>query len=136
MTRPVSPATHQRLHQAMERLFNAEPQHTDGRLTKNNLWREARLSRATMNRATDILAEWDARIGDSPAGAAARQRDDEIDNLRSSLRAVRLEAGQLQDRLDAAAVVIAALTNENAALRRQAVISPARVVPLFSSRAR
>jgi hypothetical protein len=96
MTRPVSPATHQRLREAMERLFNAEPRHTDGKLTKNNLWREACLSRATMNRATDILAEWDARIGHSPAGAVARQRDDEIENLRSSLRAARHEGRQLQ----------------------------------------
>ncbi|MFI5895673.1 hypothetical protein ACIA5D_36815 [Actinoplanes sp. NPDC051513] len=136
MTRPVSPATHQRLREAMERLFNAEPQHTDGNLTKNNLWREARLSRATMNRATDILAEWDARIGDSPAGAAARQRDDEIENLRSSLRAARHEGRQLQDQLDAAATVITALTTENAALRRQAANSSARIVPLFSDHGR
>jgi chromosome segregation ATPase len=120
----------------MERLFNAKPQYTDGKLTKNNLWREAQLSRATMNRATDILAEWDARIGDSHAGAAARQRDDEIDNLRSSLQAARLERHQLQDQLDAAATVIAALTNENAALRRQAMNSSARIVPLFSDHGR
>lgn len=136
MTRPVSPATHQRLREAMERLFNAEPQHTDGKLTKNNLWREAQLSRATMNRATDILAEWDARIHDSPADAAARQRDDEIEDLRSRLRAARLESGQLQDRIDAAATVIAALTNENAALHRRAMDSPARIIPLFNGHVR
>jgi chromosome segregation ATPase len=120
----------------MERPFNAKPQYTDGKLTKNNLWREAQLSRATMNRTTDILAECDARIGDSPAGAAARQRDDEIDSLRSRLQAARLERHQLQDQLDAAATVIAALTNVNAALRRQAMNSSARIVPLFSERVR
>ena len=131
MTRPVSPATHQRLRQAMERLFNGQPQHTDGKLTKNNLWREAQLSRATMNRATDILAEWDTRVYDSPAGATARERDDEIEGLRSQLRAARLESRQRQELLDAAATVIAALAAENAALRRQAADFPARLVPLF-----
>lgn len=119
----------------MARLFNAKPQYTDGKLTKNNLWREAQLSRATMNRATDILAEWDSRIGDSHAGAA-RQRDDKIDRLRSSLQAARLERHQLQDKLDAAATVIAALTNENAALRRQAMNSSASIVPLISDHGR
>lgn len=130
MTRPVSPATHQRLREAMERLFNGQPQHTDGKLTKNNLWREAQLSRATMNRATDILAEWDNRINDSPVGAAARQRDDEIEDLRCSLRTARLESRQLQDRLDAAATVIAALAAENAALRHAAARAIGRIVPL------
>ncbi|MFC6015652.1 hypothetical protein ACFP2T_05545 [Plantactinospora solaniradicis] len=62
----MSPATRQRLREAMQRLFTGVPQHTDGTLTKNNLWREARGSRATMNRATDILAEWDAHVSESP----------------------------------------------------------------------
>jgi predicted nucleic acid-binding Zn-ribbon protein len=136
VTRPASAATHRRLRDAMERLFNAKPQYTDAKLTKNNLWREAQLSRATMNRATDILAEWDARTGDSPAGVAARQRNDEIESLRSSLQAARLERRQLQDQLDAAATVIAALTNENAALRRQAMNSSPRITPLFSDHGR
>jgi hypothetical protein len=130
VTRPVSPATRQRLREAMERLFNGEPQHTDGKLTKNNLWREAQVSRATMNRAVDVLAEWDARASDSPAGAAAQQRDEEAKQLRSSLRASHLERRKLRDQLDAAATVIAALHTENAALRRQAANSSARIVPL------
>jgi hypothetical protein len=51
--------------------------------------REAQVSRATTNRASDILAEWDARVSDSPAGTAARKRDDELDRLRQSLKASR-----------------------------------------------
>jgi hypothetical protein len=119
----------------MERLFNGEPQHTDGKLTKNNLWREAQVSRATMNRAADLLAEWDARVSESPAGIAVRQRDEELEQLRSRLRASHLERSKLQDQLDAAATVIAALHTENAALRRQATNSSARIVPLFSDHA-
>lgn len=133
MTRPVSPATHRKLRDAMERLFNAQPRYTDGKLTKNNLWREAQLSRATMNRATDILAEWSTRLNDSAAGTAARQRDEEIDALRSNLRASRHEARQLQERLEAAAAVIAAFATENVTLRRQAANSTAHIVPLFSN---
>ena len=58
----VSPDTAKALRGAMQRLFAGKPQRTDGRLTKENLWREAQVSRATMNRARPILAEWDARI--------------------------------------------------------------------------
>jgi len=53
----VSPRAEQALRAAMECLFTGNPEHTDGRLTKNNIWREARVSRATMNRASEILAE-------------------------------------------------------------------------------
>ncbi|GLH98846.1 hypothetical protein [Phytohabitans aurantiacus] len=131
MTEHVSPATRQRLRDAMERLFNGQPQHTDGKLTKNNLWREAQVSRATMNRAADVLAEWDARVSESPAGVAARQRDEEFEQLRSRLRTSQRERRKLQDQIDAAATVIAALHSENATLRRQAANSTARIVPLF-----
>jgi hypothetical protein len=111
MTWPVSPATERRLRQAMTRLFNGQPLHTDGKLTKNNLWREAGVSRATMNRAAAILAEWDAQINDSPAGAAARQRDEEFDDLRTTLQVSRQACRQLQDQVAAAATVIAALAS-------------------------
>ncbi|MBC8989586.1 MULTISPECIES: hypothetical protein [Micromonospora] len=130
MTAPVSPATQQRLREAMKRLFDRQPIHTDGKLTKNNLWREAEVSRATMNRAADILAEWDARVADSLAGAVASHRGEELDDLRSSLEASRRRCRQLQDQVDAAATVIAALAAENATLRRQALNTSAVVVPL------
>jgi hypothetical protein len=76
MSGPVSPATRQKLIDAMHRLLTGSPNHTDGKLTKNNLCREAQVSRATMSRAGDILAEWDARISDNPAAATARRRDE------------------------------------------------------------
>ncbi|GID58100.1 hypothetical protein [Actinoplanes couchii] len=114
----------------MQRLFAGKPQHTDGTLTKNNLWREAQVSRATMNRAVDILAEWDALLADSPAGVAVRRRDEEIEHLRSRLRDSHRERRQLQEQLDAAATVIAALHTENTVLHRQAANTRSRVVPL------
>ncbi|MFD9574552.1 hypothetical protein ACFWBI_32615 [Streptomyces sp. NPDC059982] len=64
----VSTKTEQALRDAMERLLSGQSQHTDGKLTKNNLCREAEVSRATINRATEILIEWDARTATSPAG--------------------------------------------------------------------
>jgi hypothetical protein len=54
----VSPRTAKRLRDAMDRLLAGRPQRTDGRLIKDNLWKEADVSRATMNRAFRILAEW------------------------------------------------------------------------------
>jgi hypothetical protein len=110
MTGTVSPATQQRLLEAMQRLFAGTPQHTDGRLTKNNLCREAQVSRATMNRAGDILAAWDAQVKDSPAGTAVRCRDYDLSRLEQDLKASRARCHELQDHLDAAAT----------ALRRQA----------------
>lgn len=41
----VSAKTEQSLRDAMERLLSGQPQHTDGKLTKNNLCREARSAR-------------------------------------------------------------------------------------------
>src|SRR5258705_13680975 len=46
----VSARTAKLLHDAMERLLTGRPQRSDGRLIKDNLWKEAGVSRATMNR--------------------------------------------------------------------------------------
>jgi hypothetical protein len=45
----VSPRAAKRLRDAMDRLLAGRPQRTDGRLLKENLWKEAEVSRATMN---------------------------------------------------------------------------------------
>ena len=72
----VSPRAAKRLRDAMDRLLAGRPQRTNGRLIKDNLWKEADLSRATMNRATRILAEWNSRVNAcdafTPAEAPAR----------------------------------------------------------------
>lgn len=72
----------------MKRLLAGRPERTDGALTIVNLAREAGVSRATANRAGDLLAEFRA--------AEARQRrssqqalKERIRTLEAELRAVR-----------------------------------------------
>ncbi|WP_411088079.1 hypothetical protein [Streptomyces sp. 061-3] len=126
----VSSRTERALRDAMERLFAGRPTRTDGKLTKNNLWREAGVSRATMNRATHVLADWDQYIGQSPARVQDREQAEAITALRNDLRRARKDRDRLQDQVDAAATVIAALYAENAALREQVSSQSATVVPL------
>ncbi|MEU6557982.1 hypothetical protein ABZ915_48535 [Streptomyces sp. NPDC046915] len=46
----------------MERLLANKHARTDGGLIKENLYKEAGVSRATMKRARAILTEWDQRM--------------------------------------------------------------------------
>ncbi|MCD9146011.1 hypothetical protein [Streptomyces albireticuli] len=129
----MSPRTGQALRAAMERLFAGKPARTDGKLTKNNLWREAGVSRATMNRATAVLAEWDDRVGQSPASQRDQKQTEEIALLRRQLKDNRHERHRLQDQVDAAATVISVLLAENTALREQVTRRSAVIVPLRAS---
>ena len=83
----VSPRAAKRLRDAMDRLLAGRPQRTDGRLLKENLWKEADVSRATMNRAARILAEWNLRIAECD-GFTPREahKHDEITTLRRKTR--------------------------------------------------
>ena len=127
----VSPETAKALRAAMQRLFTGKPQRTDGRLTKENLWREAQVSRATMNRAQPILGEWDAHIaerGKTTAGEA--RRDAAIARLRDKLAAKTQQCTQLERKLKAAATAIAALHHDNVALRTELTNRSGTVIPL------
>ncbi|MFI8499667.1 hypothetical protein ACIGFK_14370 [Streptomyces sp. NPDC085524] len=127
----VSARTADALRMAMRRLFEGRAQHTDGRLTKENLWREAQVSRATMNRATTILNEWDTHLtqnGTATPGEA--RRDEEIAKLRRQLTERARECTVLQRRLNAAATAIAALHHDNAQLRDELACSNGRVTVL------
>lgn len=66
MPEPIS-TSERKLRDAMERLFAGTAVRTDGRLIKENLYREAGVSRATMNRAKSVLEEWALRAGGTPA---------------------------------------------------------------------
>jgi hypothetical protein len=116
----VSDRTAKRLRDAMDRLLAGRPQRTDGRLIKDNLWKEAGLSRATMNRATQIMAEWDTRVlaCDSFTPREAR-KNDELTTLRADLAAKTRECTKLSHQLDAAATAIAALHHDNTLLRQE-----------------
>lgn len=116
----VSPRTATRLREAMDRLLTGRPKHTDGRLIKDNLWKEAGVSRATMNRATEILADWNTRItacdGFTPREA---RKNDELATLRAALADKTRECTELAHRLDEAATAIAALHHDNTLLRQE-----------------
>ncbi|MER8785508.1 hypothetical protein NKH60_30580 [Mesorhizobium sp. M1006] len=84
----LGPKSEAALRAAMERLLDGRPDRTDGALTVSNLAREASVSRATANRAVDLLAEFRA--------AEARHRrsspqalKDRVRSLEAELRAVR-----------------------------------------------
>jgi len=116
----VSDQAEKALRAAMERLLAGKPTRTDGRLIKENLYKEAGVSRATMNRAPDVLAEWDRRTAATGARTPGEaRRDTELGELRSQLKELKRERTQLQGRLDAAATVIAALHHDNAGLREE-----------------
>ncbi|WP_292774282.1 MULTISPECIES: hypothetical protein [Microbacterium] len=109
-----------KLRAAMERLLAGTPERTDGRLIKENLYREAGVSRATMNRAPAILEEWTRRVD------GTQPRDKEIEHLKSQLTEQRAEIRQLRKRvkeleaqLTVAATAVAELHVENGLLRGQ-----------------
>lgn len=88
MTAPIGSKSVAALRAAMARLLDGRPERTDGALTVANLAREAGVSRATANRAVDLLAEFRA--------AEARHRrsspqalKDRVRSLEAELRAVR-----------------------------------------------
>ncbi|MBT1188993.1 hypothetical protein HET69_34670 [Streptomyces sp. CJ_13] len=130
----MSARTEKALRNAMERLLTGRPERTDGKLTKNNLSCEAGVSRATMNRATGVLAEWNDRVKAGPAAALGRQHQVELAGLRAKLRRHQDERRRLQEQVDAAATVIATLLAENAALRDQAARRSAVIVPIARHR--
>ena len=116
----VSSRTDKALRQAMERLLAGKSLHTDGRLIKDNLWKEAKVSRATMNRAPQIMAEWNAHVAERGGLTTEQARHaDEVAELRRKLADKTKDANQFRRQLDAAATVIAALHHDNIALREQ-----------------
>ncbi|MEU7875792.1 hypothetical protein [Dactylosporangium sp. NPDC049140] len=116
----VSAATEAKLRAAMQRLLAGTPAHTDGALTKENLAREARVSHATVHRATDILAEWNTRVDRSILRTPGEvRRDDDIAALRRKLSAANSEITELRGKLDALATVTANLYHETQALHQK-----------------
>lgn len=114
-----SSSSERKLRDAMERLLAGAAVRTDGRLFKENLYREAQVSRATMNRATQVLAEWTDRVdGSQPP------RDRELESLHrasaerdAQLTALRARVRELEGQLTIAATAVAELHLENQLLR-------------------
>ncbi|GHB60646.1 hypothetical protein GCM10010306_062800 [Streptomyces umbrinus] len=82
--------------------------------------REAQVSHATVHRAENVLAEWDAQVARpvlrSPGEVA---RDETIAELRRKLRASKSEITELNGKLDALATVTVNLYSENQALKKR-----------------
>ena len=119
-TNTVSDKAHKALAEAMERLVAGRPRVTDGAMTKENLYREAGVSRATMNRDTEIMGAWDEHVaahGRRTVGQA--RRDADLAELAHRLKAKTAECTELQRKLDAAAGVIAALHHDNQAMAKE-----------------
>lgn len=137
----LGPKSEAALRAAMARLLDGRPERTDGALTISNLAREAGVSRATANRAVDLLVEFRA--------AEARHRrsspqalKDRVRSLEAELRAVRgVEMAELRALTRTLAQHIQVLTLQVA--ERDAVIAglqdelarsnEAKVVPLRRS---
>lgn len=116
MITPVSESTERKLRDAMQRLLAGAAKRTDGRLTKANLHIEAGVSRATMNRADAIIADWNTAVGAqaAPRDAQIVELRDTVSKLKETIATLRQRNTELERRNQAAVTVIAEL---NAQLR-------------------
>lgn len=132
----ASPGAQVALREAMERLLSGKSARTDGALTKNNLFKEAGVSRATMNRAREVLDEWDRRVAGQSSTLEQDRLRRQLAQARADLARSRRANRSLQDSLDAAATVIALLAAENAALRDRAGGGVVKPLPRRTSQRR
>lgn len=119
MTAPVSPATEKKLRNAMERLLSGQPTRTDGRLTKTNLHIEAGISRATMNRATAVMTDWDAavRTDATPRSRRVAELEATVAELRKVVARLRQSNTDLERKNQGAVTIIAELAAQLSAYR-------------------
>jgi hypothetical protein len=103
----------------MERLLGGKATRTDGRLAKANLHVEAGVSRATMNRATAVMAEWDAAVITDTKARDPRlvEVENTISELKHRLAKVRQTNTELERKNRAAVTVIAELNVQLLAAR-------------------
>ena len=120
MTAPITPATELNLRNAMERLLSGQPTRTDGRLTKANLHIEAGVSRATMNRAAAVMKDWDAAVKSdaTPRSRRVAELEATVTQLKTTIARLRQSNTELERKNQAAATVIAELSTQLTACRR------------------
>ena len=89
----VGPETEKKLRDVMQRLLTGKAKRTDGRLIKTNLYIEAGVSRATMNRATTVIADWDAAVGmeSAPRDAHLVALEAAVSKLKDAVAKLRQE---------------------------------------------
>ncbi|MBE5443275.1 hypothetical protein [Mycobacteroides abscessus] len=107
----VSPATEKKLRDAMQRLLAGQPKRTDGRLTKTNLHVEAGVSRATMNRAEAVIADWNTAVGTqiAPRDAQIIDLQEAVSKLKQTIVTLRQRNTELERKNQAAVTLIAEL---------------------------
>lgn len=107
----VSPATEKKLRDAMQRLLAGQPNRTDGRLTKANLHVEAGVSRATMNRANAIIADWNTAVGtqSAPRDSQIVELQETLSEQKRTIAALRQRNTDLERKNQAAVTLIAEL---------------------------
>jgi uncharacterized coiled-coil DUF342 family protein len=110
------------LRAAMERLLAGAPERSDGELDVTTLAREAGVSRATANRAAEVLAEFRHRVEERRAAEdPARTVREENAALKRELAALRQqhhrEVQELRAGLNTLAQRVQALALENDELR-------------------
>ncbi|MBC7906430.1 MAG: hypothetical protein H7Y60_06740 [Rhodospirillaceae bacterium] len=94
----VKASTLAALEAAMIRLLGGKPLHTDGSLTVANLAREARVGRATANRAKDVVMHFQLAVSARRPAASGDPKDDGINadtNSKEERRALRALASQV-----------------------------------------
>jgi septal ring factor EnvC (AmiA/AmiB activator) len=119
VTAPVTLATESKLRNAMERLLSGQPTRTDGRLTKANLHIEAGVSRATMNRATAVMKDWDSAVKTdaTPRSRRVAELEATVTQLKTTMARLRQSNTELERKNQAAATVIAELSTQLASCR-------------------
>ena len=134
----VNPSTEQRLRAAMKRLVEGSAQHTDGAYTVSNLAREAQVSRATANRALDILSEFRSTQpgpADIHGQGTSPQEEDNESELRKRVRTLTAEITRIQEEKEALAVATLALFEENRLLNERLTADrPNGIRPIESAR--
>jgi uncharacterized protein YPO0396 len=115
----ISPATEKKLRDAMQRLLTGKSKRTDGRLIKSNLHVEAGVSRATMNRATAVLVDWETAIGTqcAPRDAELIELQATVTALKQMIAKLRRNNTELERKNQAAVTVIVELHAQLSAAR-------------------
>ena len=87
--KPISAATDLALREAMARLLTGCPRVTDGRLTVVNLAIEAGISRATANRASEVLDAFRQSVAESRGRCNAGVQQNETARAEQERRATK-----------------------------------------------
>lgn len=115
----VRPATEKKLRDAMQVLLAGQSKRTDGRLTKANLHVEAGVSRATMNRAAAVIAEWNTAVGtrSAPSDSQIVELQETVSELKRTIATLRQRNTELAGNNQAAVTVLAELNAQLQAAR-------------------